>query len=43
VREIPLDLHTVEIDALWHRDTQHLASHVWLRDQLQQAAHNSSL
>jgi len=43
VREIPLDLHTVEIDALWHRDTQHLASHVWLRDQLQQAAHNSNL
>ena len=41
VREIPLELHTVEIDALWHRDTQHLVGHRWLREQLLQAAHNS--
>ena len=31
VRELPLAMPTVHVDALWHQRNQHLAAHQWLR------------
>ncbi len=38
VRELPLSMPTVHVDALWHQRHQHLAAHQWLRGALVQAS-----
>ena len=34
LRELPLDVPRVQVQALWHRRLQHDSAHQWLRDQL---------
>lgn len=38
VRELPLSMPIVHVDALWHQRHQHLAAHQWLRGALVQAS-----
>lgn len=38
VRELPLAMPTVHVDALWHQRHQHLAAHQWLRGALVQVS-----
>ena len=38
LRELPLDVPPVHVEALWHRRMQHDSAHQWLRGQLLQVA-----
>ena len=38
LRELPLDVPPVHVEALWHRRLQHDSAHQWLRGQLLQVA-----
>jgi DNA-binding transcriptional LysR family regulator len=38
LRDLPLDVPTVHVDALWHRQAQHDSAHQWLRQAVHQAA-----
>ena len=38
LRELPLDVPPVHVEALWHRRLQHDSAHQWLRSQLLQVA-----
>ena len=38
LRELPLDVPPVHVEALWHRRLQHDSAHQWLREQLLQVA-----
>ena len=38
LRELPLDVTPVHVEALWHRRVQHDSAHQWLRGQLLQIA-----
>jgi DNA-binding transcriptional LysR family regulator len=38
LRDLPLDVPPVHVEALWHRRLQHDSAHQWLRRQLLQVA-----
>ncbi|MBX3608951.1 MAG: LysR family transcriptional regulator [Hydrogenophaga sp.] len=38
ITELPLPVHDVHVDALWHRQRQHDAAHQWLREAVSRAA-----
>jgi DNA-binding transcriptional LysR family regulator len=38
LRDLPLDVPPVHVEALWHRRQQHDSAHQWLRGQLLQVA-----
>jgi DNA-binding transcriptional LysR family regulator len=38
LRELPLDVPPVHVEALWHRRLQHDSAHQWLRGQVLQVA-----
>ncbi len=41
LRELPLDVPPVHVEALWHRRGQHDSAHAWLREQLLDVAHDA--
>lgn len=41
LRELPLDVPAVHVDALWHRQAQASSAHRWLREALARVAHQS--
>jgi DNA-binding transcriptional LysR family regulator len=38
LRELPFEVPTVHVEALWHRRQQHGSAHAWLRQALAQAS-----
>jgi DNA-binding transcriptional LysR family regulator len=38
LRDLPLDVPPVHVEALWHRRVQHDSAHLWLREHLLQVA-----
>jgi DNA-binding transcriptional LysR family regulator len=41
LRDLPLDVPPVHVEALWHRKQQHDSAHQWLRAQLLQVAQSA--
>ena len=41
LRELPLEVPPVHVEALWHRRHQHEAAHHWLRQQVLEVAHEA--
>lgn len=39
MRELPVAMSPVHVDALWHRRSEHVSSHQWLRHAITQVAH----
>jgi DNA-binding transcriptional LysR family regulator len=39
LRDLPIDVPPVHVEALWHRRVRHDSAHQWLRNQLLQVAH----